>query len=197
MVGLAYDFLANPLGAVRLAFEKAVASSPPDADPAAAFRGNDWGAVDLFRDFLFEQGGLSQVTLWKGASGNLILVLLRLFCPMPLNSDRKRSQNPKFSANSLTLNHQVPILDASTRRWVQPNTLVRFRGMVQDMLGNELYVGAYKVPGQNSWAMEPSPSPGVRNMSSSTSQHGVKRGRNTEDDMDLNVILYVFVPYPP
>ncbi|RRT83786.1 hypothetical protein GW17_00056848 [Ensete ventricosum] len=113
MVGLAYDFLANPLGAVRLAFEKAVASSPPDADPAAAFRGNDWGAVDLFRDFLFEQGGLSQV------------------------------------------------------------------------------------PGQNSWAMEPSPSPGVRNMSSSTSQHGVKRGRNTEDDMDLNVILYVFVPYPP
>lgn len=67
MVGLAYDFLANPLGAVRLAFEKAVASSPPDADLAAAFRGKDWGAVDLFRDFLFEQGGLSQVSLWKRA----------------------------------------------------------------------------------------------------------------------------------
>ncbi|CAL9123278.1 unnamed protein product [Musa textilis] len=180
MVGLAYDFLLNPLGAVRLAFEKAVASSPPDADLAAAFRGKDWGAVDLFRDFLFEQGGLSQ----------------------------------------------VPILDASTIRWVQPNTLVRFRGMVQDMLGNELYVGAYKngstwrtnkftdvapspmppafetqlwerhlfycvpVPGQNSWTMEPSPSPGARNMSSSTSQHGVKRGRTTEDDMDLNVVSY-------
>lgn len=40
---------------------------------------------------------------------------------------------------------QVPILNATTIRWVQPNTLVRFRGMIQDMLGNELYVGAYKV----------------------------------------------------
>lgn len=28
---------------------------------------------------------------------------------------------------------------------MQPKTLVRFRGMIQDMLGNEFYAGAYKV----------------------------------------------------
>ena len=28
---------------------------------------------------------------------------------------------------------------------MQPNTLVRFRGMIHDMLGNEFYAGAYKV----------------------------------------------------
>lgn len=39
---------------------------------------------------------------------------------------------------------QVPILDSSSIKWVQPNTLVRFRGMIQDMLGNEFYAGAYK-----------------------------------------------------
>lgn len=39
---------------------------------------------------------------------------------------------------------QVPILDLSSIKWVQPNTLVRFRGMIQDMLGNEFYAGAYK-----------------------------------------------------
>lgn len=61
----------------------------------------------------------------------------------------------------------------------------------------QVFASGFQVPGQNSWTMEPSPSPGERNMSSSASQHGVKRGRNTEDDMDLNVILYVFVPYPP
>lgn len=64
MVGLPYDFLTNPLGAVRQTFEKAVASSPPDVDPAAIFRGKDWGAVDLFHDFLFEKGGLAQVRFW-------------------------------------------------------------------------------------------------------------------------------------
>ncbi|WZZ11970.1 hypothetical protein YC2023_105059 [Brassica napus] len=46
---------------------------------------------------------------------------------------------------------KVPILDSSSIKWVQPNTLVRFRGMIQDMLGNEFYAGAYKVPGQNQW----------------------------------------------
>lgn len=40
---------------------------------------------------------------------------------------------------------KVPMLNAATIRCIQPNTLVRFRGMVQDMLGNEFYVGAYKV----------------------------------------------------
>ncbi|KAJ0229786.1 hypothetical protein HA466_0313500 [Hirschfeldia incana] len=38
----------------------------------------------------------------------------------------------------------VPILDSSSIKWVQPNTLVRFRGMIQDMLRNEFYAGAYK-----------------------------------------------------
>lgn len=39
----------------------------------------------------------------------------------------------------------VPILNPQTIRLVQPNTLVRYRGMIQDMLGSEFYVGAYKV----------------------------------------------------
>lgn len=39
----------------------------------------------------------------------------------------------------------MPLLNPSTIKWVQPNTLVRFRGMIQDMLGNEFYIGAYKV----------------------------------------------------
>ena len=39
----------------------------------------------------------------------------------------------------------MPILNGATINWIKPNTLVRFRGMIQDMLGNELYVGAYKV----------------------------------------------------
>ncbi|XP_028782297.1 mini-chromosome maintenance complex-binding protein isoform X2 [Neltuma alba] len=102
MVGPAYDFLVNPLGAVRITFEEAIASG----SDLASFDGKDWGAVDLFRHFLVDQGGLSQ----------------------------------------------VPVLAPSTVRWAQPNTLVRFRGMIQDMLGNELYVGAYKVPGLNAWA---------------------------------------------
>ncbi|KAK6932926.1 Mini-chromosome maintenance complex-binding protein [Dillenia turbinata] len=95
MVGLLYDCLGNPLGAVRLTFEKALASS--SADPSK-FDGKDWGVVDLFRDFLYDQASLSQ----------------------------------------------VPILNSNSLRWIQPNTLVRFRGMIQDMLGNEIYVGAYK-----------------------------------------------------
>ncbi|XP_012840012.1 PREDICTED: mini-chromosome maintenance complex-binding protein [Erythranthe guttata] len=94
MVGLPYDCLANPLGAVRLTFEKAVGAG---SDPAA-LDGKDWGTADLFRQFLFDDGALSQ----------------------------------------------VPILNPSTIKRVQPNTLVRFRGMIQDMLGNEFYVGAYK-----------------------------------------------------
>lgn len=57
MVGLPYDCLANPLGAVRLTFEKAVSSG---SDPAT-LDGKDWGAAELFRQFLFDDGGLSQV----------------------------------------------------------------------------------------------------------------------------------------
>ncbi|XP_073130537.1 mini-chromosome maintenance complex-binding protein isoform X2 [Henckelia pumila] len=94
MVGMPHDCLANPLGAVRLTFEKAVASG---YDPAV-LQGKDWGTAELFRQFLFDDDCLSQ----------------------------------------------VPMLSPSTLKWVQPNTLVRFRGMIQDMLGNEFYVGAYK-----------------------------------------------------
>ncbi|XP_073019753.1 mini-chromosome maintenance complex-binding protein [Primulina eburnea] len=94
MVGLPYDCLANPLGAVRLTFDKAVASG---YDPAV-LQGQDWGAAELFRQFFFDDDCLSQ----------------------------------------------VPMLNPSTLKWAQPNTLVRFRGMIQDMLGNEFYVGAYK-----------------------------------------------------
>ncbi|KAL6581274.1 hypothetical protein OROMI_007197 [Orobanche minor] len=94
MVGLPYDCLANPLGAVRLTFEKVVASG---SDPAV-LDGKNWGAADLFRQFLYDDDGLSQ----------------------------------------------VPLLNPSTIKWVLPNTLVRFRGMIQDMLGSEFYVGAYK-----------------------------------------------------
>ncbi|MED6211896.1 hypothetical protein PIB30_077982 [Stylosanthes scabra] len=94
MGGPQYDFLANPLGAVRSTFEKAMASV---SDPSS-FNGGDWGAMDLFTNFLFDQSHLSQ----------------------------------------------VPVLTPSTMRWIKPNTLVRFRGMIQDMLGNEFYVGAYK-----------------------------------------------------
>ncbi|KAL1337427.1 hypothetical protein HN51_032095 [Arachis hypogaea] len=94
MGGPQYDFLSNPLGAVRSTFEKAMASV---SDPSS-FNSGDWGAMDLFTNFLFDQ------------SHHL----------------------------------QVPVLTPASMRWIKPNTLVRFRGMIQDMLGNEFYVGAYK-----------------------------------------------------
>jgi hypothetical protein len=40
---------------------------------------------------------------------------------------------------------QVPVLDASNLGLIKPNNLVRYRGMVQDMLGSEYYIGAFKV----------------------------------------------------
>lgn len=58
MVGVAYDLLANPQGAVRSTFEKAVSSS--GFNPAS-LNGKDWGALDLFHQFLFDQANLSQV----------------------------------------------------------------------------------------------------------------------------------------
>ncbi|CAN6565289.1 unnamed protein product [Malus baccata var. baccata] len=174
MVGVAYDCLANPLGAVRSTFDKAIASG---SDPAS-FDGRDWGAVDLFRNFLYDDGGLSQ----------------------------------------------VPILNSASIRWVQPNTLVRFRGMIQDMLGNEFYVGAYKdgsvwrtnkftdapqfpvdstpdmrlwerrmlyctpVPGQNSWA-ESSNAVMYTSMESGTQQKEKRPRVDAEatDNMDYDV----------
>lgn len=69
MVGPAYDFLVNPLGAVRSTFEKVIASG---SDPAS-FDGKDWGAIDLFRQFLVDQAGLSQVQPSSVLFPNLII----------------------------------------------------------------------------------------------------------------------------
>lgn len=145
----------------------------------AAFRRKDWGASEVFRSFLFEQGGLDK----------------------------------------------VPVLDVSNLGLIKPNTLVRFRGMVQDMLGNEFYIGAFKsgstwrtnkftdfslfsmphpcdshlwerhlfhcvpVPGQNSWTLKSSPGPDLRRMLSClTSEQREKRKRDGDSDaMDVSV----------
>ncbi|KAL4342589.1 hypothetical protein GQ457_08G010140 [Hibiscus cannabinus] len=106
MGGPPYDCMANPLGAVRLTFEKAIGlgSGSETVTHPSAFEGKDWGARELFRHFLFQESGLSK----------------------------------------------VPILNPKTLRWVQHNSLVRYRGMIQDMLGNEFYVGAYRDDG-SSW----------------------------------------------
>ncbi|XVF81935.1 hypothetical protein PTKIN_Ptkin16aG0002400 [Pterospermum kingtungense] len=98
MGGPPFDCITNPLGAVRLTFEKAIGLGSGSETHPSAFDGKDWGGLDLFRHFLFHESGLSQ----------------------------------------------VPILNPKTIRWIRPNTLVRYRGMIQDMLGNEFYVGAYK-----------------------------------------------------
>ncbi|KAK9124699.1 hypothetical protein Sjap_014301 [Stephania japonica] len=168
MVGLPFDCLSNPLGAVRVTFERAIASG---SDPAS-FDGRDWGVVDVLRECLFDQGALTQ----------------------------------------------VPILDHQSIRWIQPNSLVRFRGMVQDMLGNEFYVGAFKdgstwrtnkfadvasfpmgsssenriwerrllhcvpVPGQSSWTMQSSSESVISRSKKWMSQHREKRVR--EDDAE-------------
>ncbi|XP_010537842.1 PREDICTED: mini-chromosome maintenance complex-binding protein-like [Tarenaya hassleriana] len=175
MGGPPYDCLANPLGAVRFTFEKAISSG---SDPAS-FDGGDWGAVDLFRHLFSDEAAFSQ----------------------------------------------VPILDSSSIKWVQPNSLVRFRGMIQDMLGNEFYVGAYKdgstwrtnkysdvsqfpsasspdmriwerrllycipIPGQNSWT-EPSSEALKNSFMDLTGECREKRSRADEemtDSMDLNM----------
>lgn len=186
MVGMPYDLLANPLGAVRLTFQKAVDSGHSGA---ATLDGRDWGAADLFRQFLFDDGGLSQ----------------------------------------------VPILNAASVRTIPPNSLVRFRGMIQDMLGNEFYVGAYKdgerwrtnkftdvsqvpmdlssdkrvwerrllycvpVPWLNSWT-EPSSEVLLNRCASSTSPQTEKRQRDddeTIDHMDMEVLDHAFQGSPP
>ncbi|KAM0889155.1 hypothetical protein ACQ4PT_027891 [Festuca glaucescens] len=140
MVGPQYDLVGNPLGAVRTTFEKAAAAAAVESggrDPVAAFRSKDWGASEVFRSFLFDQGGIDR----------------------------------------------VPVLDASNLGLIKPNTLVRFRGMVQDMLGNEFYAGAFKVPGQNSWTLESSPGPDLRQMSNCLSpEQREKRKRDGDDD---------------
>jgi hypothetical protein len=63
MVGPQYDLVGNPLGAVRATFERAASATAEagGSEPVAAFRGKDWGASDLLRSFLFEEGGLDKV----------------------------------------------------------------------------------------------------------------------------------------
>ncbi|WMV33685.1 hypothetical protein MTR67_027070 [Solanum verrucosum] len=177
MVGVAYDCLLNPQGAVRSTFENALSK----VSDTAAFDGKDWGAIDLFRKFLYDDGGLSQ----------------------------------------------VPVLNPSSIARLKSNTLVRFRGMIQDMLGNELYVGMYKdgetwrtnkfgdffqfpmatgsspdmrvwerrllycvpVPGQNSW-IEYSSESLLNPISISSSPQREKRHREDDtamDDIDMQV----------
>ncbi|KAE8716311.1 protein WEAK CHLOROPLAST MOVEMENT UNDER BLUE LIGHT 1-like [Hibiscus syriacus] len=63
-----------------------------------AIHHKDWGALELFHHFMFQESGLSK----------------------------------------------VPILNPKTLRWAQHNSLVRYHGMIQDMLGYEFYVGAYR-----------------------------------------------------
>jgi hypothetical protein len=60
MVGPQYDLVGNPLGAT---FERAASATAEagGSEPVAAFRGKDWGASDLLRSFLFEEGGLDKV----------------------------------------------------------------------------------------------------------------------------------------
>ena len=60
-MGLPYDFLANPLGAVRSTFEKAMAAEVASGADPANYDGRDWGVADLIRQFLFDNGGVSQV----------------------------------------------------------------------------------------------------------------------------------------
>uniref|UniRef100_A0ACD5TRH0 Uncharacterized protein n=1 Tax=Avena sativa TaxID=4498 RepID=A0ACD5TRH0_AVESA len=181
MVGPQYDLVGNPLGAVRATFERAAAAAEAESggrDPVAAFRAKDWGASEVFRSFLFDQGSIDR----------------------------------------------VPVFDASNLGLIKPNTLVRFRGMVQDMLGNEFYAGAFKdgstwrtnkftdfspftmphpcdshlwerhllhcvpVPGQNSWTLESSPGPDLRRMPNCLSpEQREKRKRDGDDDvMDVS-----------
>ncbi|XP_026412288.1 mini-chromosome maintenance complex-binding protein-like [Papaver somniferum] len=183
MGGIPFDCLANPLGAVRITFERSISSG---SDPKT-FNSKDWGAIEVLKECLFDQNGISQ----------------------------------------------VPILDSSTIGRIKPNSLVRFRGMVQDMLGNELYVGAYKdestwrtnkytdvasfpmssssemsmwerrllycvpVPGQSPWVVEASSSAAAASSEAAiyrrdnwASQHGEKRRRDDDtsvDTMDCNI----------
>ncbi|KAJ1282456.1 hypothetical protein BS78_03G053300 [Paspalum vaginatum] len=184
MVGPQYDLVGNPLGAVRATFERTAAAAAAESgggDPVAAFRGKDWGVCELFRSFIFEEGGIDK----------------------------------------------VPVLNASNLGLIKPNTLVRYRGMVQDMLGNEYYIGAFKdgstwrtnkftdfspfsmphpcnshlwerhlfhcvpTPGQNSWTLESSPGPDVRRMSNCMStevrEKRKRDGEKSENDaMDVS-----------
>ncbi|CAI5458173.1 unnamed protein product [Closterium sp. Yama58-4] len=125
MGGPAFDLLANPLGAVRVLFDREVHRLRSAAQTGGQGGGDgggaqeaikrqlaegDWGVRTLADEFLFRDGNIDKV--------------------------------PEI--NSVGVDH-VPV-----------GSLVRFRGMVQDMWGTEFYQGLYKRSRQ-----PPSASPSV------------------------------------
>ncbi|CAI5485281.1 unnamed protein product [Closterium sp. Naga37s-1] len=113
MGGPAFDLLANPLGAVRVLFDREVHRLRSAAQIGGQGGGDgggaqeaikrqlaegDWGVRALVDEFLFRDGNIDKV--------------------------------PEI--NSVGVDH-VPV-----------GSLVRFRGMVQDMWGTEFYQGLYK-----------------------------------------------------
>lgn len=162
------DLYGNPLGAVRVLFER----SCRNAASAAELTRSDWGVQELFQNSLFAESGHLQV--------------------------------PEINS--------VP-LDA-----IPVNSLVRFRGMVQDMFDVEYYIGAYKdqgvwhtskymdvadvpsgseaeaqmwdrrvlycvpIPGENSWVKESCAAQRTAALSTVTVSQGEKRPRGSSDE---------------
>jgi hypothetical protein len=60
MVGPATDCLSNPLGCIRMLFDKAVANGSPQQQLASS----DWGAKDFFASELTKIGGIEKVGLF-------------------------------------------------------------------------------------------------------------------------------------
>ncbi|ONM04996.1 Ripening-related protein grip22 [Zea mays] len=67
---------------------------------------------------------------------------------------------------------RVQVLDSSNLGLIKPDTLVRYRGMVQDMLGNEYYIGAFKVSenGHGNSSFSNKPKEGDVHVSSSSTE---------------------------
>ncbi|KAH0464809.1 hypothetical protein IEQ34_004912 [Dendrobium chrysotoxum] len=163
MVGLPYDCVANPHGAVRLTFEKAVAASQ-DADSVAALCGKDWGAVDLFRNFLFEEDGLSKDgSTWR--TNKFTDVACR---PIPSSCQSFLWERRLFVC--------VPVCGygfVSHRRFSVSAVPI-----------------SVSVPGHNSWILDAAPQVVHNNYDKDdASQHGEKRMRDASHDaMELNVL---------
>jgi hypothetical protein len=162
------DLYGNPLGAVRLLFDK----SCKHAASAKELTRSDWGVQQLFHQSLFADNGHLQV--------------------------------PEVNSGPLDA---IPV-----------NSLVRFRGMVQDMFDIEYYIGAYKeqgvwhtskymdtadvpsgpeaepqmwdrrllycvpIPGENAWVQESHATPPATVASASSVSQGEKRAREGDSD---------------
>ncbi|KAG0600553.1 hypothetical protein M758_11G042700 [Ceratodon purpureus] len=168
MGGPLMDLYGNPLGAVRVLFDKSCrnAASPRDLTRS------DWGVQELFQTCLFRENG----------------------------------------------HLQVPEINSGPVDAIPVNSLVRFRGMVQDMFDVEYYIGAYKdqgvwhtskymdtadvpsgpeaepqmwdrrlfycvpIPGENSWVKEPHSTRTSTAPSTSTMSQGEKRRRESSNE---------------